>query len=156
VLLALFSSGSYIDFRVWALSLAGPIIILFQWPDSVGRTYVSEAIVKKDLKCITTHYLKSPRSHFWVAVTGKDVVKGCVAVEEVLEGNSDGWAVGDAELRRMSVDNRCRGAGVAKKLFAELKRFCSAKGFKRVVLSTTDWQHDACKMYPKVYYQTML
>ena len=153
VLVAFAFLGSNISrlYYIWALCIVVPAAILLFVPDFVGRQYVAEAIVKKDLMSIKQHYMTSPRSHFWVAVTGQDKVKGCVAVEEVSDGNIDGWVAGeDAELRRMSVDRACRGAGVSRKLFEQLRTFCIEKGFKRVVLTTSEFQHDACKIYPKV------
>jgi GNAT superfamily N-acetyltransferase len=137
-------------FFLWTLFAAALTGLLVMLPSSIARGYVQEAIVKKDMKDIHAHYITNKKSHFWVAVTGRDSVKGCVAVEEITEGNSDGWLVGDAELRRMSVDWSCQGFGISRQLFEELKSFCKAKGYKRVVLTTSEMQATACVMYPKV------
>jgi GNAT superfamily N-acetyltransferase len=137
-------------FFVWTLAVALLVGVLIMLPSSIARGYVQEAIVKKDLKDIHAHYILNPRSHFWVAVTGRDEVKGCVAVEEIIKDNSDGWLVGDAELRRMSVDWSCQGFGISRQLFDALKAFCKEKGYKRIVLTTSEMQSAACAMYPKV------
>jgi predicted GNAT superfamily acetyltransferase len=50
----------------------------------------------------------------------------------------------------MSISENCRGAGMSRKSFTELKEFCKKKGFKRVVLSTSELQSAACIMYPKL------
>ena len=87
---------------------------------------------------------------FWVACQGSEIV-GTVALDEVKKGNVDGWKVGDGELRRMSVKKTSRGKGVARLLFSTLKEFCLMKKYNRIVLSTSELQKAACKMYRSAY-----
>ena len=66
------------------------------------------------------------------------------------------WSDGDGELRRMSVARAARGRGVAQQLFSALRAHCEERGFKRVVLSTSTMQTDACeRLYPKLGFETL-
>ena len=116
----------------------------------IADGYVVESITEKDLKSIEKYYLQTKRSMFWVACIGTEVV-GTIALDEIKEGNKEGWKVGDGELRRMSVKKTCRGKGISRQLFLNLKKFCQQKKYKRIVLSTSELQKVACKMYSDSY-----
>ena len=130
--------------------VALPVAVLGVVPWYCGRDYVHESIHEKDLKDIEAHYLlRGEKCHFWVAFDEKTgEILGCVALDEIHEGNSDRWNVGDGELRRMSVKASARGAGVATLLIAALIERAKQVGYKRIVLSTSETQTVAVAMYP--------
>eukprot|EP00457_Paulinella_chromatophora_P011993 gb/GEZN01012163.1/.p1 GENE.gb/GEZN01012163.1/~~gb/GEZN01012163.1/.p1 ORF type:complete len:259 (-),score=32.04 gb/GEZN01012163.1/:216-992(-) len=130
--------------------------LLWLLPAFVARQYI-QSCLQSDLKDILARYestLERKGSAFWVAFN-KDTneIVGSVAVESPdLSTNvpADVFEAGDAELRRMSVKSTHRGRGVARKLFQALQRHCIANKFKRVVLSTSEFQTSAMEMYPKL------
>ncbi|XP_008115932.2 N-acetylaspartate synthetase isoform X2 [Anolis carolinensis] len=78
-------------------------------------------------------------SCFWVAVLNGNVV-GIVAAR----GNEDDNTV---ELRRMSVDSRYRGKGIAKALGRKVLEFAMVNNYSSVVLGTTAVKVAAHKLY---------
>lgn len=78
-------------------------------------------------------------SCFWVAVLDGRVV-GIVAAQ----GREDDNTV---ELRRMSVDSRYRGKGIAKALGRRVLEFAVRKNYTAVVLGTTAVKLAAHKLY---------
>ena len=82
----------------------------------------------------------------------RETIVGTVALEPPTESVSKDlyspWSVegGDAELRRMSVKPSHRGRGISKLLFAALREHAKTKGFKRIVLSTSELQVLDCKL----------
>lgn len=146
----------HVDMFYWTVyifsSTVFPYLLISFLSYYVANDYVKESITKKDLKNIENYYLKtkSNRNMFWVACQGTEIV-GTVALDEIKTGNVDGWEVGDGELRRMSVKKTSRGKGVARLLFSALKEFCLIKKYNRIVLSTSELQKAACKMYSSAY-----
>ena len=128
-----------------------PYVVLFVFPRYIANDYVDECIRKKDLKDVQQYYMSRDRCNFWVAETAESEIVGCVALDEILPENAEGWKVGDAELRRMSVKKSARGMGLATLLIAELESFCRTKNYKRIVLSTSEMQVAAKKMYVKKF-----
>nr|XP_060625289.1 N-acetylaspartate synthetase isoform X2 [Anolis sagrei ordinatus] len=78
-------------------------------------------------------------SCFWVAVLNGNVV-GIVAAR----GNEDDNTV---ELRRMSVDSKYRGKGIAKALGRKVLEFAMVNNYSSVVLGTTAVKVAAHKLY---------
>ncbi|XP_003225450.2 N-acetylaspartate synthetase isoform X1 [Anolis carolinensis] len=111
------------------------------------RYYFSRKVILSYLKCalntdmsdIEQYYMKSPGSCFWVAVLNGNVV-GIVAAR----GNEDDNTV---ELRRMSVDSRYRGKGIAKALGRKVLEFAMVNNYSSVVLGTTAVKVAAHKLY---------
>ena len=124
-------------------------------PRKVCNDYVAKCLAD-DMKSPCAHYLSSPGSCFWVAVDASSgEVCGTVAVERA---TAHGWAADgtDAELRRMSVASWARGAGVARLMFAELRRFCEKEKYRRIVLETSTLQRDAHnRLYPSLGFEAM-
>lgn len=60
------------------------------------------------------------------------------------------WGREDLELRRMSVVASMRGQGVGHALFDTAKAWCTERGFRRMVLSTSTTQEEACVMYKRL------
>lgn len=98
----------------------------------MGRLFVC-------LTDLVSSYPPPPGSCFWVAVLDGRVV-GLVAAE----GHEDDNTV---ELRRMSVDSRYRGKGIAKALGRRVLEFAVRNNYTAVVLGTTAVKMAAHKLY---------
>ena len=61
----------------------------------------------------------------------------------------------EIELRRMSVDPRYQGRGVASRLVKRLEAFGSERGFRRVVLSCSSVQHAGIALYRSCGYKVV-
>ncbi|MER7462944.1 GNAT family N-acetyltransferase [Streptomyces sp. NPDC097981] len=61
--------------------------------------------------------------------------------------NDEGYADGDAELKRMYVVPGARGLGLARRILAELESDARASGRVRMVLETGDQQPEAIALY---------
>ncbi|KAM3594841.1 uncharacterized protein V6R79_014841 [Siganus canaliculatus] len=105
----------------------------------IFNSYI-DTCLREDLKDISSTYLKSKDSCFWVADCDGRVV-GCVGCVP----NPD--APGCLELKRMSVRRSHRGMGIAKALCRTVTRFTHDRGFAAVLLHTSVVQSDAQKLY---------
>uniref|UniRef100_A0A8C5WYF3 N-acetylaspartate synthetase n=1 Tax=Laticauda laticaudata TaxID=8630 RepID=A0A8C5WYF3_LATLA len=111
------------------------------------RYYFSRKVILSYLECalntdmsdIEQYYMKSPGSCFWVAVLNGNVV-GIVAARGNEEDNT-------VELRRMSVDSKYRGKGIAKALGRKVLEFAVLNNYSSVVLGTTAVKVAAHKLY---------
>lgn len=63
------------------------------------------------------------------------------------EQNEEGYADGDAELKRMYVIPEARGLGLARRILAVLEDDARAAGRTRMVLETGDQQPEAIALY---------
>ncbi|QLE72453.1 GNAT family N-acetyltransferase [Streptomyces rectiverticillatus] len=63
------------------------------------------------------------------------------------EANDEGYADGDAELKRMYVVPEARGRGLARRILAELEDSAREAGRTRMVLETGDKQPEAISLY---------
>lgn len=61
--------------------------------------------------------------------------------------NDEGYADGDAELKRMYVVPEARGLGLARRILAELESDARAAGRARMALETGDQQPEAIALY---------
>ncbi|MER5890038.1 GNAT family N-acetyltransferase [Streptomyces sp. NPDC001941] len=61
--------------------------------------------------------------------------------------NDEGYADGDAELKRMYVVRPARGRGLARRVLAALEADARAAGRTRMVLETGDMQPEAIALY---------
>ncbi|WP_328621253.1 GNAT family N-acetyltransferase [Streptomyces sp. NBC_00354] len=61
--------------------------------------------------------------------------------------NDEGYADGDAELKRMYVVPEARGLGLARRILAELEADAHAAGRTRMALETGDQQPEAIALY---------
>ncbi|XP_006271981.1 N-acetylaspartate synthetase isoform X2 [Alligator mississippiensis] len=111
------------------------------------RYYFSRKVILNYLDCalhtdmsdIEQYYMKPPGSCFWVAVLDGNVV-GIVAARGNEEDNT-------LELRRMSVDSKYRGKGIAKALGRKVLEFAMLNNYSSVVLGTTAVKVAAHKLY---------
>ncbi|WP_434590801.1 GNAT family N-acetyltransferase [Streptomyces sp. A5-4] len=63
------------------------------------------------------------------------------------EENGEGYAAGDAEIKRMYVIPDCRGLGLARRILALLEADALAAGRTRMVLETGTQQPEAIALY---------
>ncbi|AWO97535.1 N-acetylaspartate synthetase [Scophthalmus maximus] len=114
-----------------ALTCCAPLILMG------ARYFYSRRVIQGYLDCalhtdmadIEAYYMRPTGSCFWVAVLDGRVV-GIVAAQ----GREDDNTV---ELRRMSVDSRYRGKGIAKTLGRRVLEFAVRNNYAAVVLGTT-------------------
>ncbi|MBT2505530.1 GNAT family N-acetyltransferase [Streptomyces sp. ISL-98] len=66
--------------------------------------------------------------------------------------NGEGYADGDAELKRMYVISECRGLGLARRILAVLEADARAAGRIRMVLETGIQQPEAIALYASAGY----
>ncbi|MGK5627123.1 GNAT family N-acetyltransferase [Streptomyces sp. URMC 123] len=64
-----------------------------------------------------------------------------------MDASPEGFADGDAEVKRMYVVPEARGRGMARRILAELEKDARAAGRLRMVLSTGDQQPEAIALY---------
>ncbi|MFI7341844.1 GNAT family N-acetyltransferase [Streptomyces sp. NPDC050085] len=67
--------------------------------------------------------------------------------------NEEGYADGDAELKRMYVTPEARGLGLARRILAELEADARAAGRTRMVLETGTKQPEAIALYASSGYE---
>ncbi len=95
----------------------------------------------------------APNSCLWVAEatmqdgdgTAKPAIVGCVALESL--------SAQQAELRRMSVDAKWQRRGIAAQLCRALLAHAKQTGHKEVILTTSEMQQGACKLYEAMGWQ---
>lgn len=142
------------------LSFLSFCLIFYGWPLYLARAYVRKSLSDDMLDPVSRYVESSHGGSFWVAYdTGQQRVVGTVGLEPPSE-NSDPespWSAadGDVELRRMSVASTHRGQGLSKRLFLALLEHAKSNQFSRIVLSTSEMQGAACKLYPKLGFQTV-
>jgi GNAT superfamily N-acetyltransferase len=86
-----------------------------------------------------------PHGVFLVAVSGDGAVVGCGGVQR--------HAGDTAEIKRMWIDLDWRGAGIGRRLLAELETCAAATGYSRVVLDTNSTLKEAIAMYESAGYR---
>jgi GNAT superfamily N-acetyltransferase len=67
--------------------------------------------------------------------------------------NDEGYADGDAELKRMYVIEQMRGRGLARRILAALEEDARAAGRRRMVLETGAKQPEAVALYTSSGYE---
>ena len=120
----------------------------FMWelapPDLAGefQAYIERAI-REELGRIEEYYFRRDDQGFWIADPGK--VVGMVGVERHDDES--------AELRRMAVAATHRRRGIGRALLATAETFCGERGYRRIVLSTSELQAPAARLYESSGYQ---
>ncbi|CAL8384554.1 unnamed protein product [Arctogadus glacialis] len=140
-LYALLTLMCFVVTKSFALTCCAPFILMG------ARYYYSRKVILGYLDCalhtdmadIEAYYMKPTGSCFWVAMLEGRVV-GIVAAQ----GREDDNTV---ELRRMSVDARYRGKGIAKSLGRRVLEFAVRNNYAAVVLGTTAVKMAAHKLY---------
>ena len=113
-------------FRAFMQELTPPAL------EAEFRAYVERAI-REELSRIEHYYGEA----FWVAE--QEVVIGMVGIERHTPET--------AELRRMAVARAARRKGVGRALLAAAEGFCRQAGYRKVVLSTSELQSPARRLY---------
>ncbi|KAJ0055460.1 hypothetical protein NL108_003832, partial [Boleophthalmus pectinirostris] len=122
------------------LTCCAPFILMgarYYYSSKVIHNYLDYAL-HTDMADIEA-YMKPTGSCFWVAVLDGHIV-GIVAAQGREEDNT-------VELRRMSVDSRYRGKGIAKALGRRVLEFAIRNNFAAVILGTTAVKMAAHKLY---------
>lgn len=70
---------------------------------------------------------------------------GCGAIKE--------YAADAMEVKRMFVDRRFRGQGIALKIVSALEQWAHELGYQRCILETGNKQREAIRLYEKAGYQ---
>ncbi len=148
------SQQSVVHIRQYRLADETPVQNLFasgliEFSGDVEREvhkYVDNSL-KQDMGDILGHYLSSPRSNFWVAEFGSQLV-GIVGIQTTDDAD-------EAELRRMSVSSLVRRQGIGRRLLETTEEFCREQGYRRIGLSTVDILKPALAMYRSHGYTTV-
>lgn len=120
----------------------------FMWeltPPALGaefQAYIERAI-RDELGRIEEYYFSRDDQGFWVADDGRLV--GMVGVERQNEEC--------AELRRMAVEKSHRRKGIGRQLLATAEAFCRDAGYRKMVLSTSEVQLAAMRLYESSGYR---
>eukprot|EP00062_Callorhinchus_milii_P015001 gi/632964795/ref/XP_007898571.1/ PREDICTED: N-acetylaspartate synthetase [Callorhinchus milii] len=123
------------------LTCCVPILLLgtrYYYSRKVILSYL-ECALQTDMSDIEQYYMKPTGSCFWVTVLDGNVV-GIVAARGNEEDNT-------VELRRMSVDAKYRGKGIAKALGRKVLEFAMLNNYSAVVLGTTAVKMAAHRLY---------
>jgi GNAT superfamily N-acetyltransferase len=80
------------------------------------------------------------KSHYWVATSSGQVV-GTAAVYPAHD------EPGVGEVFRVSVDERFRGSRIATTLMDRVEEWSVQQGYVQLMLSTTDYLHEAHRLY---------
>lgn len=106
------------------------------------QSYIDHAI-GEELGRVEEYYFGRDGQGFWVA--GEERVVGMVGVER--------HAGGAGELRRMAVASSQRRKGTGRALLAHAEAFCREAGYHRIVLSTSQLQAAARRLYESSGYR---
>jgi GNAT superfamily N-acetyltransferase len=103
------------------------------------EAYIATAI-REELGRIEEYYGDA----FWVAEEAGEVV-GMVGIER--------HSADAAELRRMAVSPACRRRGLARQLLHTAEDFARNAGYAKIVLSTSELQSSAMRLYESSAYR---
>jgi GNAT superfamily N-acetyltransferase len=140
-----------LNIRRYRRSDQGAVIALFREfmcelaPPALGvqfQNYVERAI-DEELGKIEEYYLGREGQGFWIADDGR--VVGMVGIER--HGGDAG------ELRRMAVEKANRRKGIGRMLLGVAETFCRDYGYRRVMLSTSELQAAAARLYESAGYR---
>jgi ribosomal protein S18 acetylase RimI-like enzyme len=140
-----------VNIRRYRPSDQGGVVALFRefmWeltPPALGaefQAYVERAI-QEELGRIEEYYFGRGGQGFWVADESR--VLGMVGIEK--------HADDAAELRRMAVERAHRRKGLGRALLAHAEAFCRDAGYRMVVLSTSELQVAAMRLYESSGYR---
>ncbi|MGG3507730.1 GNAT family N-acetyltransferase [Paenibacillus lautus] len=112
--------------------------------DGLKERYGSlDKSLNQDLNEIVLNYNSRGNPFLVGRINTKVVCTGALIREDVDTGR----------IVRMSVQKEFRRHGIAQKMLKEIERRAQAKGFKRIVLETTNSWHDAISFYKKNEYK---
>lgn len=128
-----------VNIRRYRASDQGAVIRLF-------REFMSELTppeFTEELGRIEEYYFCRDAQGFWIA--DADDVVGMVGIEHCEDQA--------AELRRMAVQRAQRRKGIARELLATAEAFSCDRGYRRIVLSTSELQVAARRLYESSGYR---
>jgi GNAT superfamily N-acetyltransferase len=97
-----------------------------------------------ELRRLQEAFSGAKRNAFWVVTLGEEII-GTFGIESRSRDTT--------ELRRMYLDRRHRGTGVAQRMLECAESGARARGFSTMILSTAEIQRAALKFYRKNGYQ---
>jgi len=114
-------------------------------PPALGAPFQSyiERAIQEELGKVEEYYFGREGQSFWIA--GEERVLGMVGVEKSADDAG--------ELRRMAVEKAHRRKGIGRELLATAEAFCRECGYRRVVLSTSELQVAAMRLYESSGYR---
>lgn len=125
----------------------------FDHPDAVA---LSEEVLREyqvrygdsegDMTPLTPAMFEPPRGLYLIAYDS-DGTPLATGGWRAMEANDEGYADGDAELKRMYVTPQARGRGLARRILAALESDARAAGRTRMVLETGTEQPEAISLY---------
>ncbi|MEU2871941.1 GNAT family N-acetyltransferase [Streptomyces olivoreticuli] len=119
--------------------------------DQVQMEYV-ERYGDSDLTPLDPAHFQPPGGLFVVAYEG-DGTPVATGGWRSQEQNAEGFADGDAELKRLYVVPHARGRGLARRILAELEESARRVGRTRMVLEAGDMQPEAIGLYVSCGYE---
>ncbi|KAG8544301.1 hypothetical protein GDO81_022724 [Engystomops pustulosus] len=129
------------------LCVIGVLIILW-YPGNQFFHYYGMKAVNGDLKDVWAHYLQRKGHCFWVAELDGEVVGIVAAIPFITQHEKN------VELKRMAVSKYHRGKGISKLLCRAVVDYAQENGCNAVMVSTTNVQIQACKMYDKMGFRS--
>ena len=99
-----------------------------------------ETIINGELKQLLEVFSEAKRNAFWVVESANEIV-GSFGIES--------HGVSDTELRRMYLDERYRGLGIAQRMLDFAEAEARVLGFTKMILSTAQIQKAADRFYRK-------
>ena len=128
------------------------LFLEFMWdlaPPALGAPFQSyiERAIREELGRIEEYYFGREGQGFWVAQEAEmsERVVGMVGIERYEEDAG--------ELRRMAVEKAQRRKGIGRGLLATAEAFCRECGYRRIVLSTSELQVAARRLYESSGYR---
>lgn len=120
--------------------------------DMVQLEYAERYGDEGDLTPLDPTMFRPPRGLYLIAYDAGDrpVATGGWRTQDE---NDEGYADGDAELKRMYVIPEARGLGLARRILAALEDDARAAGRTRMVLETGDAQPEAIALYTSSGYE---
>lgn len=106
-----------------------------------------------DITPLETRMFEPPRGRFLVAYDPQVRPVACGGWRA--RGAGDGYAGGDAELKRMFVVPQARGLGLARRILARLEDDARNAGRRRIVLETGTRQPEAIALYESSGYRLL-
>ncbi|XP_078272539.1 N-acetyltransferase 8-like [Rhinoraja longicauda] len=143
----LLAAGAAVYGAGWSLAWAALTVVvllalLYLACHQVYAGYVRETL-EADMADIEGTFVRRPGAGFWVAEEegGGVGLRGVVAAQEA-EGQP-----GCCQLLRLSVDRRCRGLGLGRRLTRRVLEFARDGGCRECVLHTSTPQQPAIRLY---------
>src|SRR5262249_40067144 len=101
--------------------------------EELFEQYIATTI-SGELVRLTDVFSEIKKNAFW-AVDRRGRIVGCFGIESHSES--------DTELRRMYLDRKFRGAGIAKRMLACAEELARSLGFRKMLVSTAEIQRAA-------------